>query len=508
MSKRVFLIVLDSFGVGEAPDAARFGDEGSNTLKSISKSEKFSLNNLCSLGFSQIEGLGFLPQGDLKARVARLKEKSNGKDTTTGHWEIAGLVSKRPMPVFPDGFPDEIIKKFSAAVGRGVLCNKPYSGTEVIKDYGKQHLETGDLIVYTSADSVFQIAAHESIVPPEKLYEYCRAARKILTGDYGVGRVIARPFEGEYPFTRTPRRHDFSLEPPEDTLLDELKARGFDVLGVGKIHDIFAGRGLTDFVFTEGNTDGMKKTLEFQKKDFNGLCFVNLVDFDMLYGHRNDVEGYAAAAAEFDGWLPEFINGMRDDDVLIVTADHGCDPGTESTDHSREYVPFFMLGKGIEPENLGTVEGFDFIAETVKDLLYEDTVSDSELALRAISAMKKSYAPYSGFNVGAALLCRDGSIYEGCNIENAAFSPTVCAERVAIFKAISDGKRDFLKIAVCGGKNGALGQAAAPCGVCRQVMREFCADDFEILVVKNENDFEKFTLAELLPRSFGADNLS
>ncbi len=377
MNKRVFLIVLDSCGIGEAPDAADFGDAGCSTIRSISHSEFFNIENLKKLGYTHIDGLSFLGDGELNSCVARLKEKSRGKDTTIGHWEIAGIVSKKPLPTFPNGFPDEVLSEFSKRTGRGVLCNKPYSGTDVIRDYGEEHLKTGDLIVYTSADSVFQIAAHESLVPPEKLYEYCRIAREILTGEYGVGRVIARPFEGEHPFKRTAHRHDFSLEPPESTMLDDLKDKGFDVLGVGKIHDIFAGRGLTDFVFTEGNTDGMNKTLMYQKTDFNGLCFVNLVDFDMLYGHRQDTDGYAKALAEFDAWLPEFIDGMKENDYLIITADHGCDPADNSTDHTREYVPFVLYGKNVKPENLGTIEGFDFIAKTVKKILE----SEGELSL-------------------------------------------------------------------------------------------------------------------------------
>ncbi len=372
MNKRVFLIVLDSCGIGEAPDAADFGDAGCSTIRSISRSEYFKIDNLKKLGYTYIDGLSFLGDGELSSCVARLCEKSRGKDTTIGHWEIAGVVSKKPLPTFPNGFPEELLLELSKRTGRGVLCNKPYSGTDVIRDYGKEHLKTGDLIVYTSADSVFQIAAHESLVPPEKLYEYCRVARELLTGEYGVGRVIARPFEGEYPFKRTSHRHDFSLEPPKSTMLDELKEKGFDVLAVGKIHDIFAGRGITDFVFTEGNTDGMKKTLEYQRKAFNGLCFINLVDFDMLYGHRQDPDGYAKALAEFDSWLPAFLKGMRDDDYLIITADHGCDPADNSTDHTREYVPFVLYGKHVKPQNLGTIEGFDFIARTVKNILSGD----------------------------------------------------------------------------------------------------------------------------------------
>lgn len=373
MSKRVFITVLDSFGVGEMPDAADFGDKGTNTLRSVSGSKKFSTPNLAKLGLFNIDGVDFLEgEGCPLAAFGRIGEVSKGKDTTTGHWEISGLISENHMPTYPDGFPDEIIDEFTRQTGRGVLCNLPYSGTEVIRDYGIEHLETGKLIVYTSADSVFQIAANEAIVPVEALYEYCRIARRILQGRHGVGRVIARPFIGDCPenFTRTPKRHDFSLEPPRDTMLDLISRSGLDTLAVGKIYDIFAGKGITDYVYTSGNTDGMAKALDWMKRDFNGLCFINLVDFDMLYGHRNDVDGYAAALTEFDGWLNEALPLVRSDDIFIITADHGCDPGyTVSTDHSREYIPLLVYGKNIKPVNLGTRTGFCDIAKTVCEAL-------------------------------------------------------------------------------------------------------------------------------------------
>ena len=315
--KRVFLIVLDSFGIGEMPDAASYGDAGSNTLGTVSKSPCFSMPNMAKMGLFNLDGVtDGEKEPEPSAAFARMAEFSRGKDTTTGHWEIAGLISTKPMPVFPDGFPDKVIREFEEKTGRKVLCNKPYSGTEVIKDYGEEHMRTGALIVYTSADSVFQIAAHEDIVPVEELYRYCETARKILVGDMGVGRVIARPFVGEPGnFTRTSRRHDYSLLPPEDTMLDQLKAAGYDVIGVGKINDIFAGKGLTEFVRTSGNAEGIERTLEYMDRDFDGLCFVNLVDFDMLYGHRNDVEGYAKALTYFDRQLPRIIGKMRRDDL-------------------------------------------------------------------------------------------------------------------------------------------------------------------------------------------------
>ena len=297
-----------------------------------------------------------------------MTERSKGKDTTIGHWEIAGVISPRPLPTYPNGFPPEVIEAFRQKTGRGVLCNRPYSGTEVIRDYGREHLETGALIVYTSADSVFQIAAHESIVPPEQLYEYCRIARELLQGEHGVGRVIARPFEGEWPFVRTPRRHDFSLEPPSETMLDRIKAAGLDVIAVGKIHDIFAGCGDTEHIFTSGNTDGIAQAIALTKRPFHGLCFVNLVDFDMLYGHRNDPDGYARALTEFDRALPQLLAGLGEGDVLMITADHGCDPATPSTDHSRECTPWLIAGPAVRPGvNLGTLPTFADISATVLD---------------------------------------------------------------------------------------------------------------------------------------------
>ena len=365
---RVFLIVLDSFGVGNAPDAAAFGDEGSNTFKACFDSGKLNIPNMKKLGLFNIDGVDFGErEKEPLGAYARLVEESAGKDTTIGHWEIAGIISEKPLPVFPDGFPDEVIKEFERRTGRKTLCNKPYSGTEVIKDYGEEHMKTGALIVYTSADSVFQVAANENVVPVKKLYEYCEIARDILKGDYAVGRVIARPFVGTSPenFARTSNRHDFSLLPPSKTMLDILKDNGKDVLSVGKIIDIFAGQGITESIRTVSNADGMIKTAEFQKKDFDGLCFVNLVDFDMKYGHRNDVAGYTGALNEFDIALGEFIGNMREDDVLMLTADHGCDPSTPSTDHSRECVPLIICGNNVKSGNLGTRKGFTCIAKTI-----------------------------------------------------------------------------------------------------------------------------------------------
>ena len=366
--KRIFLIVLDSFGIGNAPDAEMFNDTGANTLKSISASPFFKIDSMKNLGLCNIDTVDYLDKvKSPSGKFGALTELSAGKDTTTGHFEIAGIISKEPFPTFPEGFPDEVIKEFEKQTGCGVLCNKPYSGTKVIAEYGEKHLKTGKLIVYTSADSVFQIAAHTDIVPLEKLYKYCRIARKILTGKYAVGRVIARPFNGEHPFVRTADRHDFSVEPPAETMLDRLKSNGYDVISVGKIADIFAHRGITEEFLSHSNAEGMNITYKMLEKDFKGLCFVNLVDFDMLYGHRRDIDGYAKAINEFDNWLSVFIPKMQDDDLLIITADHGCDPAYRGTDHTREQVPLLMYSKDIEPEKLGTIKGYNFISETVLD---------------------------------------------------------------------------------------------------------------------------------------------
>ena len=369
--KRVFLIVLDGFGVGASPDANKFGDVGANTLKTISKSEHLHIPNLLNLGLSSIDGVDYLPKKKpILAKVAKCRELSNGKDSVIGHWEISGLISRKPLPVYPNGFPDEIIKEFENKTGRKVICNKPYSGTEVIKDYGEEHIKSGSLIVYTSADSVFQIAAHEDVVSIEQLYEYCEIARDILVGDNAVGRVIARPFSGKFPFVRTKNRKDFSLNPPSNTMLDYIKAHGLDVISVGKIEDIFAGKGITEKHHTTSNDEGMKITKELLNKDFNGLCFVNLVDFDMLYGHRRDIEGYAKALSEFDNWLGNFIKNLKDDDLLIITADHGNDPGfTKTTDHTRELVPLIIYRNNITPCNLGTLNGFSRISAMVCNYL-------------------------------------------------------------------------------------------------------------------------------------------
>ena len=323
-AKRVFVIVLDSVGIGAAPDAADFGDAGVNTLKRISASDKFSIPNLISLGLGAVDGVDYLPKSEPVATVARLREKSRGKDTTVGHWELMGIVSEYPMPTYPDGFPEEIIDEFVKKCSlNGVLANKPYSGTVVIDEFGEEHMKTGKPIVYTSADSVFQIAAHEDIIPIERLYEMCRAAREMLVGKHGVGRVIARPFVGTPgAFKRTDRRRDFSLLPPNKTVLDDIKEHGLDVIAVGKISDIFGGVGVTESIPTHGNTEGIATSLSLMERDFNGLCFINLVDFDMLYGHRQDIDGYAAALSEFDRAIPEMLARMTEDDCLIITADH------------------------------------------------------------------------------------------------------------------------------------------------------------------------------------------
>ena len=370
--KRIFLIVLDSFGIGQMPDSESFGDTGVNTLAACATSDKLSIPNMIAAGLGNIDGVSCLPRASAPTGAyARLTEASMGKDTTIGHWEIAGIVSSDPLPTYPEGFPDEILEPFKAATGRGVLANAPWSGTAVIDEYGAEHMRTGDLIVYTSADSVFQIAAHEDIVPIEQLYEYCHIARKLLVGKHGVGRVIARPFVGTPGnFKRTANRHDYSLEPPKDTLLDAAQKAGLASIGVGKIYDIFAGKGVTEHVYNKSNANGMEHALNFADRDFTGLCFVNLVDFDMLYGHRRDIDGYANALTEFDAWLPSLLEKLTDDDIVMITADHGCDPAyAATTDHTREYVPLLVLGKKVKPVDLGTRTTFADIAATAADLL-------------------------------------------------------------------------------------------------------------------------------------------
>ena len=372
MKKRIFLIILDSFGIGAAPDADAFGDASANTLLSRTKTEKLSVPNLEALGLGLIEGVtGVLRTDSPLASYGRMQEVSRGKDTTVGHWELAGLISHAPLPTYENGFPDEVIREFERVTGCGVICNMPYSGTEVIRDFAEEHLKTGKLIVYTSADSVFQIAAHEDIVPPERLYEYCLAARKILSGKHAVGRVIARPFVGSVGnFTRTANRRDFSLAPHGKTVLDALKADGLDVIGVGKISDIFAGVGLTESIKTHSNEEGMQVAIRLAKRDFSGLAFINLVDFDSKYGHRQDADGYALALSDFDKALGDLLKLIKSDDLLIITADHGCDPSDLSTDHTREYVPLLIYGDGVE--KLGTLHGFYNVANIISQRLGVD----------------------------------------------------------------------------------------------------------------------------------------
>ena len=371
--KRVFLIVADSFGIGAMPDAADLGDVGANTLASIRKSPALRIPCLENLGLSAIDGIGETAK-QICGTYARLAEASKGKDTVTGHWEMCGIVSAQPFPLYPNGFPEEVLEPFRALTGRGVLCNLPYSGTQVIADYGEAHLRTGDLIVYTSGDSVFQIAAHTDIVPEETLYTYCIAARKLLQGKHAVGRVIARPFSGVYPFERTAGRRDYPLPPPKATVLDTLKTAGLDVLAVGKIGDIFSMQGITEHFPTHGNTEGLQVLQTLSERDFHGLCFVNLVDFDMLYGHRRDVDGYAAAMTELDTFLSAWLPTLGADDLVLLTGDHGCDPAFSGTDHTREYVPLLLYNQTLTPQNLGTKDSFAFVGEIVRGALLKEGI--------------------------------------------------------------------------------------------------------------------------------------
>ena len=367
--KRVFLMVMDSFGIGGARDAEAFGDAGSNTLASLVKTEGFSVPTLAKLGLFHISGNDIShASGTPIGAYARVCEQSMGKDTTIGHWEIAGIRSDVPLPTYPNGFPAEILEELEAQCGRGTLCNRPYSGTEVIKDYGKEHMETGKLIIYTSVDSVMQIAAHEDVVPLEELYRCCEIARSILVGKHCVGRVIARPFTGEWPYKRTSGRHDYSAIPPKKTILDILKQNGLDTISVGKISDVFAGVGISEMIRTTANEHGMRVCTSVLNREFRGLCFVNFVDFDTVYGHRRDAKGYAEAVMRLDKWLASFIKGMREDDVLMITGDHGCDPAYRGTDHTRENVPLLVYGQAIKPGSLGVRGSFSDTAATIAEM--------------------------------------------------------------------------------------------------------------------------------------------
>ncbi|MFV0314052.1 MAG: phosphopentomutase [Anaerotignum sp.] len=389
--KRAIIVVLDSVGIGELPDAKDFGDVGSNTLVNIKKARpQTELKNMCALGLGNIQGeeihlLGKTtsPQGSF----AKMAEKSIGKDTTTGHWEMAGIITKKPFPTYTEtGFPKEIMDAFEQAIGTKTLGNFAASGTQIIEDLGPEHIKTGYPIIYTSADSVFQIAAHEEIISVEKLYDMCQIARNLLCGDYAVARVIARPFVGkEGNFTRTKNRKDFSLEPTGITVLDLAQEKGLNVTAIGKIEDIFEHKGITRSDHTTNNTDGIDKTILFTKEEFEGILFTNLVDTDMIYGHRNDVEGYATALEYFDSKLPEIMAEMKEDDILFITADHGCDPTTPSTDHSREYVPLLVYGKKIKAGvDLGIRKTFADLGQTIADYLDLDAHFEAESFLSEI----------------------------------------------------------------------------------------------------------------------------
>ncbi|MDR0404719.1 MAG: phosphopentomutase [Oscillospiraceae bacterium] len=385
--KRIFLIVLDSMGIGAMDDAGLYGDEGSNTLLSISKSRLFHLPNFRRLGLFNIDSVPLESSPSPIASFARMKEASSGKDTVTGHFEIAGTKVSKPFPVYPNGFPRAVMDRFESLTGYKTVCNKPYSGTDVICDYGEHHQKTKDLIVYTSADSVFQIAAHEELIPVSELYRCCKIARKILTNEHMVARVIARPFVGEdSKYVRTKNRRDFSVLPPGVTMLDQLKESGFDVVSVGKISDIFVSRGITSSTYTSSNQDGIDCIVNWLSKDFEGLCFSNLVDFDTLYGHRNDVEGYARAMSELDERLPEIISNLKQEDILMITADHGCDPAAPSTDHSREYTPLLIYGHRIKKGvNLGTRPTFSDIGRTILDYFKIPSKIEGESFLKLVT---------------------------------------------------------------------------------------------------------------------------
>ncbi len=373
MVKRVFLIVFDSFGVGGAVDADAFGDGGSNTLKTVSSSKRCKIPNLTKMGIYNIDGINFGKKTKNPiASYGRAEEVSAGKDSTTGHWEIAGLVTKTPFPTFPNGFPDELIQKLEKAWGRKIIVNKPYSGTDVLRDFGEEHIKTGNIIVYTSGDSVLQVAVHSSVADCNTLYKMCEQARALCRGKYAVGRVIARPFVGSYPnFVRTHERMDYSLTPPQKTVLNKLQECGKKVISVGKINALFNGYGIDVSFVTHSDAEGMEETLKLINRDFNGLCFVNLVDFDTEYGHRNNIDGYAENLSNMDKYVGKIIKKLNNDDMLIITADHGCDPGTPSTDHSRENVPVLVYQKNKDSKNLGTLNSFAEIGKIAYNALVE-----------------------------------------------------------------------------------------------------------------------------------------
>ncbi|WP_341412596.1 phosphopentomutase [Clostridium aceticum] len=370
---RVVLFVIDSVGIGALPDAEEFGDVGANTLGNIIKAEGgIHLPNLISLGLGNIDGIiGIDPIESPLGAYGRSDEVSQGKDTTTGHWELAGLHLTKPFKTFPDGFPESVIQAFEEKIGKKILGNKAASGTAIIEELGEEHLKTGYPIVYTSADSVFQIAAHEEVIPIEELYKMCRIAREIMMGDHAVARIIARPFVGTLgSFNRTSNRRDFSLNPPGETVLDIAKREGFDVIAVGKIEDIFNGQGITEAVHTEDNMDGIDQTINYLNKENKGIIFTNLVDFDSKYGHRRDAKGYKQALEDMDQRIPELLKSLKKDDMIMIVADHGNDPTFKGTDHTREYIPILIYGEAVKPNvNIGTRKSFADIAATIADIL-------------------------------------------------------------------------------------------------------------------------------------------
>lgn len=378
---KTLLYVIDGFGVGECEDSCKYHDEGSNTFKNTLTQVGMQIPNLTTLGLKSIDGLNLDVEGKVLGNYGKMRELSSGKDTTTGHWEISGIISETPFPTFPNGFPKEIVNELEKETGYEFLFNGVGSGTDLIERFGEESLKTKKPILYTSADSVLQIASHIDVIPLEKLYEICEKARKIMKGEFAVGRVIARPFAGEVgKFYRTPDRKDFSLVPPKATLLDKMKNAGFDSVAIGKIEDIFAFQGITESYHTHNNQESLEKSIEIAKRGFNGLMFINLIDTDMLYGHRNDVKGYAGAIERIDLKIPEIINTLENDDLLIITADHGCDPTTPSTDHSREFVPLLVYGKNLKNGvNLGILNGFNSVCVSLLDYYKIEENSNSFL---------------------------------------------------------------------------------------------------------------------------------
>jgi len=513
MSRRVFVVVLDGLGIGPCPDQDRYGDGGSDTLaNTLARSPAdFSLPNLAALGLGCCSALPRVPAvGAPRAAVGTALPRSEGKDSTTGHWEMTGLLLEKPFPTFPDGFPPDLIEAFAARTGRGVLGNRAASGTAILDELGDQHRATGKWIVYTSADSVFQVAAHEEVVPIAELYRACEIARELCVGPVGVSRVIARPFVGiSGKWVRTGGRKDYSLAPIGETLLDRLATAGIPRVGIGKVDDLFAGRGI-ESRHAPTNRLAYQLLTEALERVESGFVFANVIEFDQTWGHRNDVAGFLGGLEELDRTLPDLLGRVQADDLVIFTADHGNDPTTPSTDHSRERVPVLVVGPKVRPAALGERATFADVGQTVAEFLGTGPLAAGKSFLREVwitdpveqaawAVRERAYAPYSGFRVGAAVTDESGAIFAGCNVENASYGLTICAERSAVVQAVAAGVRRLDRVIVVTGTE----PPAAPCGACRQVLREFGPD--LVIDLVGPQSRKQWRMRDLLPDAFGPE---